>query len=580
MPEITDRPDLSNLKPEQLQRRHPERVRWEPKWSDYRLLYRGGDDFLRAAGQLINTRLSSQLQSQVANSLTPQAFSGLRNRRFLYQFEGESDPTYFSLWNRAYYINYLSAILDYFRHWLFSEDPVIRPREGDDPPDWWRGFYENANGSGKSFCDFVRDSFLDVLICRRAGWLVGKNVGIAIKDDEADQVVLTPYPAEQIYDWERDSAGNLLWVVLGTREMFRQFPGERLQVETYTYLDRNEWKTWQLVRGNTYQQAVKAGTAADSDKVYDDDGLTLIGEGSHGLDQVPFIMMEIPEGLWIADKLATPCTDIFNKQVRLTNAQLMGCIMQPFIKTSESRDSAQSRIIGENTLLHLRTGDKEGGGEEDFGWKTPDTKPLEFIAAQLAAQRDEIYRVVHQMALAVDSKSIGAIARSGASKIEDRKASEIILAAYGGYVGAAMVQTVNQLSQIYGDATEWTLDGFRNFNTSSLDEEIQIAALCQSMNFKSMTAKQELELKTLGHVLDFVDETTKEKIEQETRDAYEQEQEQQISPPIPQVVGEDGKPTPAVGAPVGQNGKQPFGGVKPLQKLGDKAQNAKSAYGQ
>lgn len=551
---------------EQLTSRNPDRIRWEPKWSDYRLLYRGGDDMLRAAGQLVNTRISSTLQTQVTNALTPQAFSGLRNRRFLYQLEGEPDPVYYALWNRAYYLNYLSAILDYFRHWLFSEEPNIRPRAGDDAPDWWESFFENANGAGKNLCDFARDVFLDVLVCRRAGWLIGRNTAIAEQGDD-ESVVLTPYPAEQIYDWERDSAGELKWVVLGTRQSVRDFPERRLEVEQYTFIDRDTWQTWQVKKG--------------TDPNGTDDELIPIGEGQHGLGKVPFVMIEIPEGLWITDKLAMPCTDLFNKHNRLTSALINGCVVQPWMKTDDHTKS--SITFGEGYYVKLKPGNKDMGIEgEDFGWKSPDIGPLEFIAKQIIEQRDEIYRIVHQMALAVDSKSIGAIARSGASKIEDRKASEIILAAYGGYVTEALLRTVRMLSDVYGDDIEWELDGYKNFDVSSLDEEIQIASLAASMNFKSQTAKEELELKVIGRLLSFVDEKTMETIEQETRDGYDQEQEALmapqilpggIAPPIaPNAQTEQKSPMEAIKSPKNL-------GVKPMG--GDKAvENSKAAYGQ
>jgi len=568
---------------EALTKRHPERVRWEVKWSDYRLLYRGGDDMLRSAGQLINTRIAETMQTQTANALTPQAFAGQRNRRFLWQLEAEPDPVYYQLWNRAYYINYLSAILDYHRHWLFSEDPVIRPADDSDYPDWWKPFYASANGSGKCFTDFVRDVFLDVLICRRAGWLIGRDDAIGEQDDDGE-VILTPYPAEQIYDWERDAKGELEWVVLGTRQMYREFPGDRQMVQTYTYIDRDDWQTFTVKRGDMFaangnkDNADKSGNKIN-DGYYEDDELVVTGEGEHGLGKVPFVMLEVPEGLWIADKLAMPCLDIFNKQNRLTNAQLMACIVQAYLKTNDP--TKRSMTVGEGYLVNLKAADAVAGGEEDFGWKSPDIGPLEFIAKQLSDQRDEIYRIVHQMALAVDSKAIGAIARSGASKIEDRKASEIILAAYGGYVSEAMLRTLSLLSEIYGDDTEWELDGYDKFNTSSLDEEIQIAALAQTLSLKSMTARQELELKTVGRLLDFVSENTKDKIQQETRDAYEMEEEAKMAPPeIPQVVGEDGNPTPAVGAPIGGGPKQAFNKIVAPSPLGDKNENSKSTYGQ
>src|SRR6185312_14725679 len=119
------------------------------------------------------------------------------------------------------------------------------------------------------------------------------------------------------------------------------------------------------------------------------------------------------------------------------------------------------------------------------------------------------------------------------------------------------------------------------FNTSSLDEEIQIEALAATLGVKAMTARQELERKPVGRVLVFVSENTKDKLQQETRDAYEMEEEAKMAPPeIPQVVGEDGNPTPAVGAPIGGGPKQAFNKIVAPSPLGDKNENSKSTYGQ
>lgn len=499
--------DLDNITFETLSQKHPDRLRWEQKWQDHRLLYRGGDEMLRAAGQIYISRAGETTQAG-ALTVVPSAFNNRPNRRFLWQMEGEPNPVYFARWNRASYIGYMPAQIDFFKGWLFSQPPTIKPKEGDEYPDWWQGLHTNATGGGLGLVDFMRDRFLDVCLYRRAGWLLGKADSVAETDDD-NRVVLTDYSAEDIWDWEQDSRGDLEWIIIGKKVLKRQFPDLRRQVETFTYLDRQSWKSWEVIQG------------AEATK------LEVIGEGEHNLSRVPFVFAEVPNGLWIADKLASWQIALFNKLNMLENAQLLGCILQPFIKSNDI--GAESRIIGESILFKLRLGASgaAGGreGDEDFGWKSPDTAPLEFIAKQYLQLRDEGYRIIHQMALAVDSQAIGAIARSGASKIEDRRASEIILAGYGTYVRDWFMKTLSLMSDIQGDGTEWVCDGFDNFQISTLDEEIQIAALAQTMNFKSKTARKLLELKVVNRLLDKEDEGTKETIEQETEDGYEQEAE-------------------------------------------------------
>ncbi len=555
---------------DQLGKKHPELVRWQTRLQDYRLLYVGGADLLSAAGTVGTNRPGDTTQAG-AVTVVPAAFSNRPIRRFLHQLEGEPNPVYFARWNRAYYIGYLPAIIDYFCQWLFSQPPNIRAAEPDDSesdsaeaelPDWYGNFFDNCDGAGTDFMDFVRDRFLDVCIYRRSGWLLGCNVSVATPEDGPDgkaKIALTPYNQFEIYDWQKDDCGVLEWVVLHKETSRRDFPNDRRIVETYTYVDREHWESYEVVKGETPEQ----------------DSLVLLGEDTHGCGKVPFVMMEIPEGLWIADKLASVQVQLFNQMNMLSNAELMGCIMQPFIKTAENREAAQSRIFGENVLLHLRAADSIGGGEEDMGWKTPDTKPLEFIAQAVKDLRDEMYRIVHQMALAVDAKSVGAIARSGASKVEDRKAAEVILTGYGGYVIESIKQTLELLGEIYGDNTEFSVDGFDNFQISTLDEEIQIAALAQTLNIPSPTFDKRIAIKMANRLLDKEDEKTKEAMAEEINEAIDQKQEAALAPPeIPHVVGEDGNPTPAVGAPIGA--PKPGGNqIVPPKKLGFPDKEAK-----
>ena len=87
-------------------------------------------------------------------------------------------------------------------------------------------------------------------------------------------------------------------------------------------------------------------------------------------------------------------------------------------------------------------------------WKTPDIGPLKHLADRLIQDRDEGYRIVHQMSLAVDSQAVGSIARSGASKVEDRRATEVILQGFGSYERQAFKDLCNLISIVHGDESE------------------------------------------------------------------------------------------------------------------------------
>lgn len=482
----------------QLRQVHPLRAKCAVVWADYKLLYQGGFEFKRAAGMAANNPMNSD---GGGFDLLTAPFAGQRSRRFLFQFEGEPDPVFETYWQRSEYVNICAAIVDYYCQYLFTEPPQIRPREGQTAPDWYETFSENASGGGQSFVDFVKGVFQKTLICQRAGWLIGRDDSVGAVADGDDRVVLTPFDADEIVNWQEDTTGELLWILLHKKTQFQDFPDERREEETFTYVNRDMWKTWEVVKdGKT-------------------ESLEVVGAAEHGLGQVPFVPLVVPNGMWILDKIAQPCLGLYNRWNRLKNAEAMGCIMQPWFK---STDGNYSRIFGETAMINLRQGDGQREAE-DFGWKSPDTGPIEFISAQIDKARDEIYRIVHQMSLAVDSKAVGAIARSGASKIEDRRSSQILLAAYGSYVAPAMLKTVQLLSRVYRDPTVWSIDGFKNFDISSLDEELTTAGLAMTMNFKSATARKRIELRTIDRLLDGEDESTLQVIEDETDAAYEQE---------------------------------------------------------
>ena len=489
---------LDEVTIESLDARHPCYQEWHRAWADYRLLYEGGLKFLRAAGQTTagyGTAESSYSGQSMRTKL----------RRFLYQLDGEPNEKYTLRWNRSHYEGYLPAIVDYFVAWLFSSPPIIRPQDSVEMPEWWPDFAADCTGAGVALLDFVRGRFLDALIVQRAGWLIAKS--------DTGLPILTAYDAENILDWQHDDQGELEWVLLRRCEASRAFPASREETEIYTYVDRNEWRSWQ-VRGDGKEQAQT---------------LIPIDGDVHGLGVVPFVQIEIPPGMWIANKLASWQVDLFNKVNMLSYAQLMGCFLQPYIKSPE--DGAENRIFGEGVLLHLRSTER---GEEDFGWKSPDVGPLEHLWDQIKEMRDEGYRISHQMALAVDATAINAVGRSGASKVEDRRSTEIILGGYGAFVRDAIVRTASIISLIVGDDVKWQCDGFDNFDVSSLNEELQNAGLVDSLGIPSPTFEKKLKTQIAYRLLEREDEQTRDDVAKEIEDAIDQKNEaREQLPPMP-----------------------------------------------
>jgi hypothetical protein len=542
--------DYRSITVEQLNQEHPERSFWLQAYLDYELLYKGGLDFKRAAGRTSLT--IAAIQGAPATSLDLMANLG-RRRRFLFQLEGEPDVKYISRWERCYYIPYAAAIIDYFRHWLFSSPPNIQPKidvdsasdtptdeeladaEAPAAPEWFDPFMRDCTGSGVSFFDLGKQLFGDVLLYRKAGWVIATaDMTLSANDDPKDKapITLTPFDAKDILDWQLDSTGKLEWILLRRHETRREFPDLRREVETRIYLDRDSWGAWEVTRDPETNEVLPV----------------LIDADKHDLGEVPFEWMTLPDGMWIMNKLSAWQVDLFNQMSMLSYSQLVACFPQPYIKSAEGSETATTRIMGEGIILQLRAGG-DGNDSEEFGWAVPNVAPLEFNAKRILEQRDEGYRIVHQMALAVDSQAIGAIARSGASKIEDRKAAEIMLCGYGGYLRDFQLRTLNKISRLMGDETEWVVEGYDSFEVSSILEELQTAALVQTFQIKSPTFNAEMEKGiATGRMLGHADEAMKAKIRKEIQDAYDQRSELVTMGPT-QINPVTGEPMPVEAMP-------------------------------
>src|SRR6185369_8091211 len=201
--------DVRSVTMDQLNVEHVERMNWGAAWVDYELLYKGGLERKRAAGMVATTIASLQAGNNGLPFMDLMANRG-RRRRFLRQLEGEPDVKYISRWESCFYTNYVGVIVDYFRHWLFSQQPQIRPKieaeseeelvdaEAPEPPDWFAAVMANAKGDGTSFFDLGKAVFGDTLVYRRAGWLIGVPDLIGPQSDDGDgdndpPICLTPY---------------------------------------------------------------------------------------------------------------------------------------------------------------------------------------------------------------------------------------------------------------------------------------------------------------------------------------------------------------------------------------------------
>jgi hypothetical protein len=202
----------------------------------------------------------------------------------------------------------------------------------------------------------------------------------------------------------------------------------------------------------------------------------------------------------------------------------------------------------------------------------PDISPLEYSGKRIAEVRDEGFRVIHQMSLAIDAQTAVTVARSAASKQEDRRATEVILCAYGGYERAMEIKTLNLIGRIMGDKIEYVVDGYDNFEVSSIEEELQTAALLSTISIKSPTFQKETQKGfATGRILARASEQVKQDICDEIDEAIDAEQEAALAPQVVPDGSQVGMPPvpPTVQPPMPPGPKQ--NSAKPVPPTKDSA---------
>lgn len=454
------------------------------RWGDYRALYAGGAAFDERAG------------------------------RFLPQNANEPAQRYARRLAKAHYRSYIGPIVDLFGSWLFTAQIDVRARSGEsgeaiETPEFYSDWKEEVSGCDEDLATFTRARFTDSLIEGAAFWLVEMpdDSGLAPasraewEERELGRAKLKPISRDQLLDWEEDSSGSLLWANLYDCRLVRPSitSGKRLTQKTWTLYDSSNVSTYQV----TYDPKERELKA--------DDIIPLVGVKPHSFGEVPLVRMEIkPIGLWIANRVASAQVAHF----QLSNAQTWGieqtCYAMPVLFLDEAREGGN--LMGPGYYLQL-------GAKDRFEWSAPPAVPFEQIGEAIKSHKDEIFRIVHQMAAGVDNNA-AAVGRSGRSKELDASSTQVILRAYGDMVKRALEETYELISRARGEALDWSIEGLERFELD-VDMEQIIAAMAGLSSVRSETFKKELEKRAAFAVLPNVAQTVKDLISDEIDSAEE-----------------------------------------------------------
>lgn len=488
-----------------LDQAHPQHARWSEAWQDFDILRQAGDVIRKEAWRFLDKR-----------GKEPQDIFEARLKRFIYT------PL-------------LPTILGWYTGKVFRTDPTIdkSPADADgkqtdgelspEQADFFARFEKHCDLGGCSFNDMFRDLFRDMMLYRTAYLLMDlpesdpnefRNLREQLEAG-ALNVYVTRWEADSVLNWSEDAGGNLDWVVL------RSYLHESGLFTTNVCVDR--WTIFTRTDVAVYERRYSEG---DDDKP--EHASLVNGPRPHvqaALNRVPLYRMQIPEDLWIANRISLPARAYLNLENSLDWSLYNNNLAQPVI----------SGAFDGNALTYSEIG----------AWLLPEGCKVEFLEQsgnaftisqdRLERLREEIYRAAYLMDQGRSTEATPA-SQSGISKQADKEPANDVLSAFGDVLRRWMQQVLTDAAATRG--IEGVAVDVRGFDFSDDDPTLLITNAQQvlALNIPSDTLDKELMKGVALALLPDANQVTKDKIAEEIttagsrqeRELDRMKQEQQV----------------------------------------------------
>lgn len=435
-----------------------------------------------------------------------------RIENFLFRNPFEGEDVFEQRKREATYRSYMGPIIDHYSSWLFSGDYQIRAKENGKTvptPMEYVALREEAQ-EDVDLTDFLKERFTKSLVEQRSHWICEMPVASTTPYPEDrgqfetlgfKKVRLHKVDASDLYYWELDAKGKLAWCVVHSIQKVRP------SIAHVTCVMVETWKVYDPINVSTYVLSYAEGQRPKDQNIQVKEDTVY----KHGFKQVPLVTLCMPEGMWIANRTFDPQTAHF--------------------RLGSALDWSIKRTCYASPVFHLEDGDKDFtlgigygiklGIDEKMSWAAPPSGQFDVISKEVDVQRNDVYRMTHQMSQGMDNNA-ETVGRSADSKEIDNAATRVMLHAYGRVVAKAVEETYEIVSDAWGDESiEWSIEGFTGYDTATAPQVISNAQNVQLVNVPSPTLMKELKKKVAFAALPEMAQDTKDIIAQEISDAID-----------------------------------------------------------
>lgn len=459
---------------------HPE---YDSKyWHRLRALYRGGRALLG--------------DQKLMNEIFP------RHRK-------EREEIYEERCKRAFYVPYAAEIIDHIVAGLSAEPIAMTVGSTEaggqaELPEAYKAFIKDVSpkgGKSLELNDMVKEQIRNALLLM-TGWTLIELP--ALKDAAGERMqfgdtgaqekagALAPYAvvldAESVIDWEEDGSGELEFVILHTMSAKRLTlqSGRDMVTQTWVIYTRREWFRYEV-------------THKEDKEPKDEEPIPLVDGGPHTFGRVPIVRLQLADGLWAMNKMEGIAREHFNKRCALAWGELQSLLPELY-EFLAPETSAKGALISESQESPSRATDlprgqgfvQQRGSEDKAQFIGPDPGPFTMAAASCDSLRDELHRVMHQMALSVDN-SAASIGRSADSKSQDKAAVAVILTELGKLARKYAEQVLEMVSLARQEPKltgQWAASGMAKFDAISVADAIEQALSIDMLHLESATFRK------------------------------------------------------------------------------------------
>ena len=359
---------------------------------------------------------------------------------------------------QATYENHFGPALDLLSGHLFADPPRL-----EDAPDgdYWARLTA-GHGSGVGWASWWRERVTEALWAGRAWVWLDLPAGTGAAASLGDQVrsgaldaYLRSFDPEAVIDWATDDLG-VAWV--RARQIVERADGPvspRTRVYRWTCIDQHEIAEYE------WAPTGDRTTPSPEDLAYLREGYPVAHGWAHPDTRAPACPVYdllLDGALSAGERMQDPAISHLRGRNEQQHALFRAAVVILWLRAKWG--AARATALGQGAFLQL-TRDQDGADEA--GFLEPPGGVFEHLGADCKRREEALYRVVGQMAVAIDPSA----AASGDSKRQDWRAMEVVLSALAGVTLDAMRWVVGMIAALRREdaPTVAGLDGWHREET-------------------------------------------------------------------------------------------------------------------